>query len=165
MASLYQRLMKRRRKLNNPTYTPLVYSKGKKVEFTPESANEYKLQQIKRIDKRLGVRNPKRRPIRTIRGLELQTAVKDLQTSKRTKMVDTSTGNLIGVQMDSASLDLNTKAGTLSGNVTFLYVPGKNKKKGYLVKGSEISGDLTKKKVKYKRQDTRSLLTAYMSDY
>ena len=165
MATLYQRLMKRRRKLNNPTYTPLVFRDRKKVEFTPESANEYKLQQIKRIDKRLGVRNPKRRPIRTIRGLELQTAIKDLQTSKRTKGIDTSSGNLVGFQTDRASLDFNTKTGTLSGNVTFLYVPGKTKKKGYLVKGAEISGDLTQKKVKYKRQDNRNLLTAYMSDY
>ena len=72
MPHTMSRLLKRRNRLNSVSYQPLVYKNRQKVQFTPESLREYKLQQIQKIDKRLGVRNPKRRLIRNISGLELQ---------------------------------------------------------------------------------------------
>jgi hypothetical protein len=155
------RLLKRRNRLNSVSYQPLVYKNRQKVQFTPESLREYKLQQIQRIDKRLGVRNPKRRLIRNISGLELQEAIKDMD------LPPNSPSGTIGISAGAMGSTGNMFSPdiALTGGVTLLYIRGKNK--ATVAKAESVSGKPKEglSGLKYKRRPSRDLLTSYMDTY
>lgn len=156
MASRYQTLMARRAKFNRESYNPFVYRKGKRIT-DPKELRNFKIAEIQRINKRLGARTPTRKTIRTISGIELTEAKKQIASSG-------VSANLGKASLSAKELQADLKGSVYKakGDSLLLYNIGKDK--AIRVKGKDITYDASKglKGIKITK---RNLLDSYKDLY
>jgi len=157
MATTYQKLISRRKKFVSESYKPLVYRGGKKITDEKE-LRDFKIKTIQSINKRLGVRSPTRKTIRTITGIELTEARKKIGNPPSGKHQPKA----ISFAADKIEGDLKSNTYSAKGNSLLLYNLSENK--AVRVKADSLTVD-TSKGLKGVTIKKRNLLSSWKDLY